>query len=126
MRRNAEQWWAAIAAAAALSDADLPRPTGPGTGLPPTNRWAERDPAAAERLSRARASLAEVSERYNVPVENLVEPALVRRLAWTPPQPVTEDAVAEALHEGHARPWQIALTGPLLTAAFESTGEAGS
>lgn len=121
MRRNAEQWWAAIAAATALSEADLPRSAGPGTGLPPTNRWAERDPAAAERLSRARASLAEVSMRYRVPVENLVEPALVRRLAWTPPEPVTEETVVTALRAGHARPWQITLTGPLLAKAFAPT-----
>lgn len=118
MRRNAEQWWAAIASAAELGEADLPRATGPGTGLPPTNRWAERDPDAAERLSGARAALAGVSERLNIPVENLVEPALVRRLAWSPPQPVTDESVAAALAEGHARPWQIALTGPLLTRAL--------
>jgi ribonuclease D len=118
MRRNADQWWQAIAAAAALPETELPRSAGPGNGLPPVNRWSERDPEAATRLSRARTGLAELSERYTVPVENLLEPALVRRLAWSPPEPVTIDGVRAALQEGHARPWQVELTAALLTEAL--------
>jgi ribonuclease D len=118
MRRNAEQWWDAIAAAAALGEGELPRSAGPGTGLPPTNRWAERDPAAAGRLAGARAALGRLSERYRLPVENLLEPALVRRLAWSPPQPLTLESVTATLQEGAARPWQIGLAAGLLTEAF--------
>ena len=81
------------------------------------NRWADRDPAAAARLKAARASLAEVSARWSVPVENLLSPDLVRRLMWSPPRPAAADAVADALRAGGAREWQIELTRDLLTAA---------
>jgi ribonuclease D len=93
----------------------------PGNGVPPTNRWAERDPEAAERLSRARAGLAGLSERHRIPVENLLEPALVRRLAWSPPPEVDLTTVRAALAEGGARRWQMALTAPLLTEALTAT-----
>jgi ribonuclease D len=46
-----------------------------------------------------------IAEENNLPVENLVEPALVRRIAWEPPPDV-----AEAMEAGGARSWQIALT----------------
>ncbi len=124
MRRNADQWWQAIASANALSEADLPRSGVPGNGLPPVNRWAEREPDAAARLAAARAALAELSERYTVPVENLLEPALVRRLTWSPPSPATPDAIRAALQEGNARKWQIELTLEGLTGALAATASA--
>ena len=64
-----------------------------------------------------------MSERYRVPVENLVEPALVRRLAWSPPQPATVDGVSAALRDGNARPWQVTLAAPLLAEAFVPVSE---
>ena len=45
-------------------------------------------------------------------------PALVRRLAWSPPRPASVDGVAAALREGNARPWQVTLAAPLLAEAF--------
>lgn len=118
MRRSVEQWWTAIAEVNALPDEELPRAAGPGVGLPPANRWADRDPEAAERLARARAGLAKLSEQYRVPVENLLEPALVRRLAWAPPAEPDAAAVQEFLTEGLARRWQIELTVPVLVEAL--------
>jgi ribonuclease D len=126
MRRNAEQWWQAISAAAALPESELPRPAAVGNGLPPVNRWAERDPAAAARLARARAGLAAISEQFTVPVENLLEPALVRRLAWSPPEPVTAESLSAALAEGHARAWQIGLTATVLAEALSPSEDASS
>jgi ribonuclease D len=124
MRRNADQWWQAIAAANALPEGDLPRAGVPGNGLPPVNRWAEREPDAAARLAAARSALAELSERYTVPVENLLEPALVRRLAWSPPSPLTPDAIRATLQEGHARRWQIELALEGLTRALSAAAAA--
>ncbi|MDQ1649359.1 MAG: ribonuclease [Frankiaceae bacterium] len=118
MRRTVEQWWLAIAEANALAEDELPRAAGPGVGLPPANRWADRDPEAAERLARARAGLASLSEQYRVPVENLLEPALVRRLAWAPPAEPDADSVRAFLTEGLARRWQIELTVPVLVEAL--------
>ena len=45
-------------------------------------------------------------------------PDAVRRLAWAPPEPADVAAVAAALKEYGARPWQIELTAAELTAAL--------
>ena len=117
-RRRLALWYGALEEAAALPDAELPDRTGPADGSPPpAHRWAERDPAAAARLAASRAAVTALAMRHTVPVENLVEPAAVRRLAWTPPEPPTEDAVAEALRSAGARQWQVDLVaGPLADA----------
>jgi ribonuclease D len=117
-RRYAGTFAAALHAAARLPESALPRPVPVGDGPPPTNRWADRDPVAAARLSKARAALAAIADDHNLPVENLLSPELVRRLAWTPPAPATESAVAAALTEGGARAWQVRLTTRVLVDAL--------
>ncbi len=117
-RRLVGTWFGALVRGRELPDAELPLHSKPGEGPPPVNRWADRDPAAAARLKAARAALAEVSEQWSVPVENLLSPDLVRRLMWTPPAPADAAAVAAALRAGGAREWQIGLTCDLLTAAI--------
>jgi ribonuclease D len=54
----------------------------------------------------------------NLPLENLLTPDYLRRIAWRPPAEITEAAVAEELRELGARPWQVELVTPLITAAF--------
>ncbi|MGY1603320.1 ribonuclease D [Geodermatophilus sp. SYSU D00815] len=116
-RKLVGTWFGALARGRALPEAELPLQSRPGDGPPPVNRWADRDPAAATRLQRARAGLAALSEEHSVPVENLLSPDLVRRLMWTPPEPRTADTVAVALRAGGAREWQVELTRELLTEA---------
>jgi len=116
-RRLVGTWFGALARGRALPESELPVQARPGDGPPPVNRWADRDPAAAARLQQARAGLAKLSEQWSVPVENLLSPDLVRRLMWTPPEPRSPDALAEALRAGGAREWQIELTRDLLTEA---------
>ncbi|HVU74756.1 MAG TPA: HRDC domain-containing protein [Mycobacteriales bacterium] len=120
MRRTVSTWWRALERARALPETDLPQPAaGAGDGPPASvARWADRDPEAAARLQRARTALAEIGAERNVPVENLLEPALVRRLAWSPPADASPGGVARALAEGNARPWQVELTAPALSDAF--------
>jgi ribonuclease D len=114
-RRLAGYWWAALRRAAELPQAQLPPAALPSDGPPPVNRWSDRDPAAAARLSAARAAIAAISARHTVPVENLLQPELTRKLCWQPPDEPLEDA----LRAGGARPWQIELTAkPLHTALF--------
>jgi ribonuclease D len=84
------------------------------------NRWSDRDPAAAKRLLAARASLAEISQKHSVPVENVLSPDLVRRIMWSPPEPRDLTTVTEALRAGGAREWQVELTAVVLTAAVTS------
>ena len=117
-RRNAGRWWQALSAAATLADSALPAlSAGNGEGIPPPGKWAERDPAAAARLVQVRTALNALAEQHRLPVENLLEPALSRRLAWAPPRD-GEAGVRTALAEGGARLWQIDLTARALTVAL--------
>lgn len=115
-RRQSRVWWEALDSATRLPDDELPRiaaPVGDIDNPPPVNRWADRDPIAAARLVRVRATLNGLAEANTLPVENLLEPALTRRLAWEPP-----GDVEAALVEGGARDWQRTLTVGPLTAAL--------
>jgi ribonuclease D len=117
-RRQLEQWMAAIEQARALSDRDLPQP-GPGyTGPPPPRAWADKDPAAAARLSAARAAVTALAQELNLPQENLITPDTVRRMCWDPPADVSPGEVARALTGYGARPWQIEQVAPLLATAL--------
>ena len=121
-RRHAATWLAALTQAAALPDTALPHPAAVGDGPPPPNRWSERDPVAALRLTRARGAVATLAGRLAMPTENLVPPDAVRRLAWSPPEPADEAGVRAALAATGARAWQVALVGPPLTAALLDPG----
>jgi ribonuclease D len=122
-RRRAALWQRAIDDALQLPDDQLPSSRGPRTdGPPPPRAWADRDPAANERLLAARAVVAELSETHQVPAENLLQPDLLRRVCWQPPVPADEPHLAERLAAGGARPWQIALIAPRLAEAFAAQG----
>ncbi|WP_448316114.1 HRDC domain-containing protein, partial [Streptomyces sp. CO7] len=53
-RRQLEQWQAAVDRAKALPESALPLPGQAVAGPPPPRAWADKDPAAAARLSAAR------------------------------------------------------------------------
>jgi ribonuclease D len=91
----------------------------PAEGPPPPRIWADRDPAAAARLARARVALTALAEELTIPLENLLSPDTVRRLAWSPPDPADADAVAAFLRSHGARDWQVRLTLPLLVDAMD-------
>ncbi|KJY38050.1 3'-5' exonuclease, partial [Streptomyces katrae] len=81
----------------------------------------DKDPAAAARLSAARAAVSELAEGLNLPQENLITPDTVRRLCWEPPRNADTSAVAEALAGYGARPWQIEQVTPALVAALQAS-----
>ena len=117
-RRYLRQWHTAVAAARALGDGELPPQNLPSDGPPPARVWGDRDPAAAARLAAARAAVTSLATELHLPVENLLSPDTVRRLAWAPPQPATETSVTEALLGYGARGWQVKLTATPLTTAL--------
>jgi len=117
-RKLIPTWYGALQQARALPDRDLPPLTLPGSGPPPPNRWAEREPAAAARLVAARQVMAHLVATHDIPVENLLSPDLLRRMAWTPPTPLNQDTVAQRLHDGGARPWQVSLIADPLAEAL--------
>src|SRR5262249_11560082 len=110
----------AIEQARQLPDAALPQLTLPSDAPPPPRVWADKDPAAAQRLTAAPAAVTALSELHNLPVENLLTPDLLRRLCWTPPEEITPEAVAVRLRAGGAREWQIEVVVPAITEAMAS------
>lgn len=117
-RRLADRWMQAVQRGQQLPETQLPTSTLRGDGPPPPRTWHERDPLAAERLTLARALVAERSEQLVVPVENLLTPDALRRLCWRPPSDISAVGLAEALTAIGARAWQVDLLAADLAAAF--------
>ena len=117
-RRHAAVWFRAVQKGRTLPDASLPEHSLPGEGPPPAHRWAERDPAAAERRVATRAVVAALADEHTMPTENLLQPDAVRRLAWSPPETVTEESVGLVLTALGSRSWQVALTAKPLAKAL--------
>jgi ribonuclease D len=115
-RTEIDRWWAALEEGKTATDLPVNRRS--EDTLPPPRSWADRNPEADSRLKAARAALAELSEFVNIPVENLLTPEILRRIAWTPPEPVSAAAVSTSLSELGARPWQLELTAQPIAEAF--------
>lgn len=116
-RSQLDRWWAAFEAGRAAVDLPLERAPG-GETVPPARAWPDRNPEADARLKAARPLVETLAEQLQMPTENLLTPELLRRVAWSPPQPTTEASIGEALAELGARPWQIAQTAQLIADAF--------
>ena len=125
-RRYLDTWVDALKRARALPENELPPVANRSDGPPQVRSWADRDPVAAARLAAARAAVTELSERRNVPVENLLTPDYMRRVLWTPPDATDaelDDAVAEELRTLGAREWQIAEMAPLIAEAIRNPSD---
>ena len=117
-RRHEHDWVAALASVETTPDRDLPPLHLPSDGPPQARLWAAKDPVAAARLTRVREALATRAEELGLPLENLLTPDYVRRLAWKPPADLTPAAVDAALTASGARPWQREQTRDLIAAAL--------
>jgi len=116
-------WAAAVERGLAVPDGDLPLHAARGDGPPPPRTWAAKHPAAAARLAAGRAVVTALAEEHGLPVENLLQPDALRRLAWSPPADAGADAVAAALRASRARRWQVELVAAPLAEAFASAGD---
>ena len=124
-RSELPRWWAAIERG--LTTDDLPPLRGAsGDTLPPPRSWSDRNPEADARLKSARLAVTTISEDMAIPVENLLTPEILRRVAWTPPEPITAESVGDALASLSARPWQIDATAQAIAAAFVESGQTPS
>jgi ribonuclease D len=120
-RSELPRWWAAVEAGKTTDD--LPALRVAGDTLPPPRAWSERNPEADRRLKSARAAVTEISTELSIPVENLLTPELLRRLAWNPPEQLELDAVRNALVDLGARPWQVDATSQVIADAFVEAGQ---
>ena len=115
-RTQIDRWWAAIEAGKASTD--LPNLRVPSDTLPPPRVWSDKNPEADKRLKAARAAITELSDELAIPVENILTPESLRRVAWKPPVELTVETIAAALVEVGARPWQVDATAQLIHSAF--------
>ena len=125
IRRHQEAILEVVASAVDMPDSELPVLALPPTGPPPPKAWADRDPVAAARLTRARELIGAVSEELAVPVENLLTPDLLRRFLWEGPAAPTTGEIADALMALGARRWQTTITAPLIAVACGEHRPAG-
>lgn len=117
-RRHLSRWVSAVEQAHQLPEAALPQVSATYDGPPPARAWPERDPVAAGRLAACREAMRRLADQHDLPVENLLAPDAVRRLAWQPPEQASADAVAGELRSYGARAWQVELTSAALAAAI--------
>lgn len=115
-RTELNTWWEAIERGQA--ETDLPPLRLRSDALPAIRLWSEKNPEADHRLRVVRPRMIAHAEAIRMPVENLLTPETLRRLAWEPPAELTAEAVGERLAQLGARPWQIAEIAQLITDAF--------
>lgn len=120
-RSELDRWWAAVEAGIASND--IPQLRINGDGIPPARAWSARNPEADARLKLARSRLTDLSAELSIPVENVLTPDLLRRVAWAPPEPLTAAAIGEELDNLGARQWQIDATAQLIAEAFVDAGQ---
>lgn len=121
-RRELDRWWAAVEAGNA--DAAPPNMRGTGDGVPAPRVWADKNPEADRRLKLARAALIARAEELAIPVENMLTPDTLRRIAWAPPADISRESIAAALDSHGARAWQIDELGELVVSAFVEARQA--
>ncbi len=121
-RRELDRWWAAVEAG--MADPEPPSMRGSGDGVPAPRVWAEKNPEADRRLKKARAAVTARAEELAIPVENMLTPETLRRVAWTPPAELTPAAIATALAEHGARAWQVEELAGLIADAFVEARQA--
>jgi ribonuclease D len=117
-RSYLDTWWAALNEG--LTTRDLPPTRAAHVGIPNHRTWANRHPDADARLKAVRVGFAELSEKLQVPVENLLTPDYARQLCWEPPTPIDQSEVESALNAMGARKWQVEVTCELLVQALQA------
>ena len=115
-RTELDRWWNAIERG--LTTEELPQMRGSGESLPPPRAWSDRNPDADRRLKAARETVTAIAAQYSLPVENLISPDTLRRVAWAPPEPVEAGTVADALRSLGARRWQVDAIAEGVAEAF--------
>ncbi|WP_341361209.1 HRDC domain-containing protein [Georgenia sp. M64] len=118
-RRHAAYWHAAVARGLRLPDSELPPRRAPlePDHLPAPRSWPERNPEAAARLEVVRTAVRTRAAELELPQENLLAPALQRRLAWDGTE-TTAAAVGDRLLALGARRWQAEQVSGVLAAAL--------
>ena len=106
-RTYLDVWWQALKNG--LETLQLPELKPKLDGIPNHRNWENRHPEAHQRLKTLRPLLVEISEKVELPIENLLQPDLLRQLCWEPPESISVDSIKDFLLQGGARNWQVTL-----------------
>lgn len=109
-RTRLDDWWGAVERAAEVEIDPNPER---GNGIPNHRSWEKRFPEAHIRLNAIRPLMVELASELKMPIENILTPDYLRRVAFEP----AED-VAEQLRELGARVWQVELALPAISAGL--------
>ncbi len=115
-RSQLDRWFEAIQRG--MTTEDLPQIRPQTDTLPPPRVWAEKNPDADGRFKRARSDVTKTAAELDIPLENLLTPDFLRRVAWTPPDPLSAEAIGEALAALGARRWQVDAIAQVIADAF--------
>ncbi|WP_311477820.1 ribonuclease D [uncultured Gulosibacter sp.] len=115
-RAQLDLWWEAIERGR-TTDSLPERQSRPKDAMPAPRAWAQKRPEADARLKTAKPAVAARAQQLSLPTENLLTPAILRRVAWEPAGN-SEAAIAEQLRALGARNWQCAITAPVIWDAF--------
>lgn len=108
-RSYLDLWWEAVQSG--LKASVLPAIRAEKTdGIPNHRNWAAKFPEADKRLRHAKSALTSISEKVNLPLENLLTPDILRQICFAPPEPSTLENVRQSLLGCGARKWQVDLT----------------
>lgn len=116
-RSELDRWYAAIEAGRATTELPATRASG-GETLPPVRAWSDRNPPADLRYRLAKEKVQAAADELSMPVENLLTPEILRRIAWQPPEQLDAETVAGVLEAAGARPWQIDVTAQMIAESF--------
>ena len=83
-------------------------------GAPQADRRLE-EAKSIDQAKRIRPAAVELAEHHHLPVENLIGPDALRKLAWEPPSPISEASVDAFWAVEGVRPWQRELVVPVVT-----------
>jgi ribonuclease D len=109
-RTRLDDWWAAIERAPEVVIDENPER---GNGIPNHRSWEKRFPEAHIRLNAVRPLMLELATELKLPIENLLTPDYLRRAMFEP-----HEDLATQLADLGARPWQIQLVLPVITAGL--------
>jgi ribonuclease D len=84
------------------------------TGIPNHRNWPLKFPDANARLLASKAAIAELSEKKQIPAENILSPDILRSICFEPPSLLDTNQIAYYLRAKNVREWQIDLLLPLL------------
>ena len=109
-RTRLDDWWGAVERAPEVTIDPNPER---GNGIPNHRSWEKRFPEAHIRLNAIRPLMVELAAELKMPIENILTPDYLRRVAFEP-GPV----VANQLKDLGARNWQVELCLPVILAGL--------